>query len=221
MVQVLPSIDSKKIPEGFEYQWVALAVRGDEKLGDMRRMFDLGWRPVPPERHWDAPECIGFGHAHELRDGQIGWVVGGLLLCERSKILQDRARKEEREKADQQIGRLKTHSIEHRADLPEDNRGIDPDRILPIVSYHALREGVTATWTDNLTIGLWLSGWRYAEAHRYPEYQMFTKDPTKKRVLFFDRGQPRWLIERKGPPTGVRPAFDWYGILRFWRWWRK
>lgn len=217
-MQVLPQIDPKDIPPDVEYQWIALEVMGDEKLGDAKRMFDLGWRPVPAERHWNAGFGRGLGAAQELEGGKVGWVVGGLLLAERDKTLQLRAKKEEREKADAQLGRAIKSGLNWL--LPQDLRGIEEGRILPIASHHRVRDGWTATWTDKLTWSLWLAGWRYAAAKRYPEYQLFTKDPTKLRVLFFDRDQPRWLIERQGPAAGVRPAFDWYGFFRH-RWWRK
>lgn len=207
-MQVLPSIDPKEIPPELDYQWVTLAVMGDEKAGDYERMKAMGWRPVPAERHWNLDSTRGLGEAIEI-DHTVGWRVGACLLVERDKVLTERARKEERGKADRQFAAVTGKRSIDSNDLPIDTRGIDLGRILPIASWPALRDE-SFTWTDKLSWGLWLSGWRYVKPKRFPEYELFSKDPSKKKILFFERGEPRYLIGRKGAREFPRPRIDFF-----------
>lgn len=210
---VLPSIDPKEIPSDLDYQWATLALCGDGKAGDYEQMKRMGWRPVPAERHWNLDTARGIGQTVEI-DNMVGWRVGACILVERNKVLTERARREERGKADRQLASATGKRSIDANDLPIDTRGIDNDRIIPILGWQSLGDK-SYTWADKLTFGLWLSGWRYVPAKSHPEYGLFTKDPSKKKILFFDRGKPRYLIGRKGPYEIPRPGADWFRRLLY------
>jgi hypothetical protein len=204
-------IDPKEIPANFDYQWVAEDVMGDKALGDYQHQKNMGWRDVPPERYPNMPT-----------DGRR-IVHGGLVLVERPLVLSQRAKLEERDKADAQMGYARGMRQYREAiptdfrmgyDLPDDDRGIDPYRQMPIVSHLAVYGAYT--WTDKLTWALWLSGWRYVPADRHVEYFAATKDPQRKLVLFYDNGKARYLIWRKRRDF-TRPAADWLQRLMFWK----
>jgi hypothetical protein len=220
-------VDPKEIPADTDYQWVSLSVCGDEKLGDFERMKEMGWRPVPYDRHPrfnDYRErLLSFDKNGEKTLDEQRIVIQGLVLVERNMKLTERAKLEERDKADAQMGyargmRQYRESIptDFRMgyDLPDDDRGIEPNRRLALVSHYALNGAYT--WTDKLTFGLWLSGWRYVPADRHVEYFAATKDPQRKLVLFYDRDKPRYLIARRGDYS-QRPAADWLQRLMFWK----
>jgi hypothetical protein len=218
-------VDPKEIPADTDYQWVSLSVNGDEKLGDFERMKEMGWRPVPYDRHPrfnDYRErLLSFGKNGEKTLDEQRIVIQGLVLVERNMKLTERAKLEERDKADAQMGYARgERSISSPDSLPEDDRGIEPNRELPLISTWWVRDR-TYTWADHLSWGLWLSGWRYVPAARHVEYFAATKDPKYKRVLFFDAGSPRYMIERKGAATNFaifhRPKPDWLQRLMFWK----
>lgn len=94
---MLPSV---KVPAGFDYQWVTLAVGGDEELGDAQRMHNGGWRAVPQDRHPDIRTQI---------KGMI--VVGDLLLVERPKIMTTQSRAIEKIAADAPIEAIRQNTI--------------------------------------------------------------------------------------------------------------
>ena len=78
-------IDPEEIPPGYDYQWVEFAVDGD-----LQRMREDGWRPVPYSRH--PKEAEGYralsmkwkanGDQHEYEERIV---VGDLILVERPK----------------------------------------------------------------------------------------------------------------------------------------
>jgi hypothetical protein len=215
-------IDPKEIPTGFDYQWASLSVMGDEKLGDFERMKAMGWRPVPAKRHWDLESARGIGSVINL-DGFEAWGHNGLVLVERNMKLTERAKLEGRDRADAQMGFARSMRQYREAiptdfrmgyDLPDDDRGIDPYRPMPIVSHLVVYGAYT--WTDKLTLALWLSGWRYVPADRHVEYFTNTNDPQRKLVLFYDKGKARYLIWRKRRDF-TRPAADWLQRLMFWK----
>ena len=48
-------VDPKEIPAGQDYQWASYEILGDKRGGDFDRMQEMGWRPVPRERHPNNP----------------------------------------------------------------------------------------------------------------------------------------------------------------------
>lgn len=81
-------IDPAIIPKGWEYQWNAISVTGNQDvLADQNLlMAENGWRPVPSDRH--AGRYMPVGHKGAI-------IRGGQRLEERPKVLSDEARDED------------------------------------------------------------------------------------------------------------------------------
>lgn len=81
-------IDPAIVPTGWEYQWNAISVTGNQDvLADQNLlMAENGWRPVPSERH--AGRYMPVGHTGAI-------IRGGQRLEERPKALSDEARSED------------------------------------------------------------------------------------------------------------------------------
>jgi len=99
-MSLLPTV---KVPTGFDYQWVALAVNGHEKMGDYQRMREGGWRPVPYSRHPEVDERCRQLVINGPNEGEQRIVAGGLILVERPKILTTQSRAIDKIAADKQI----------------------------------------------------------------------------------------------------------------------
>lgn len=80
-------VDQAKVPEGMTYEWKRKTYWGKEDRKNMILQDENGFTPVPAKRH---PEIVGQTANPE---GEIE--VGGLVLMERPKELQDEARQEE------------------------------------------------------------------------------------------------------------------------------
>lgn len=48
-------VDTATIPPGSRYKWVRIAVAGQPDPDNVSENMEMGWRPVPPERH---PELV-------------------------------------------------------------------------------------------------------------------------------------------------------------------
>lgn len=107
-MMLLPTV---KVPVGFDYQWVTLAVAGDEKIGDFQRMREGGWRPVPFERHPEVEERFRQLVINGPNEGEQRIVAGGLILVERPKILTTQSRAIEKRAADAPIEALREANI--------------------------------------------------------------------------------------------------------------
>ena len=69
-------------PEGWEYEKKSTHIAGKENTYHIQALKQAGWRPVMADRH---PELMPPGHTGPIERG-------GLMLMERPKILNDRAR---------------------------------------------------------------------------------------------------------------------------------
>jgi hypothetical protein len=89
-------IDPSIIPDGWEYQWNAISVTGNQDvLADQNLlMAENGWRPVPSDRH--AGRYMPAGHRGAI-------IRGGQRLEERPKALSDEARNEDLRAANQLV----------------------------------------------------------------------------------------------------------------------
>ena len=81
-------------PEGWVYQWNVVSVLGEEKRDMQAQMAQLGFTPVPAERHDGVFLPVGT-------KGEI--VLGGLRLEERPLELEMEAREEDRQAARSQV----------------------------------------------------------------------------------------------------------------------
>jgi len=90
------AIDPAIIPQGWEYQWNAITVVGNQEvlMDQQLQMAENGWRPVPAERH--PGRFMPAGHKGSI-------IRGGQRLDERPKILSDQARAEDLRNARQLI----------------------------------------------------------------------------------------------------------------------
>lgn len=87
-MQISPS----GIPEGMDYQLITSRVAGDSSFNQFEEMKKTGWRKVPRSRH------------PTLRTIDPEWIeYGGQLLVERPKLLTERAKTWEQQKADAQV----------------------------------------------------------------------------------------------------------------------
>ena len=88
-------IDPRIIPDGWDYQWWPFQVLGKEDPSGWTGVESGGWTSVPLSRH---PEM--------MPDGWKGYSIDkdGQRLMERPKIVTDRARTREYQKARQQVG---------------------------------------------------------------------------------------------------------------------
>lgn len=87
-------VPPEEIPPGWDYQWNAITVVGQQLREEQMVMQQNGWRPVPASRHegrWTEP---GY-------DGAI--VVKGLRLEERPTALGNEARAEDKARARAQV----------------------------------------------------------------------------------------------------------------------
>ncbi len=103
-------IPLEDIPDGMDYQWVALAVMGKIDARAMAMFAQNRWTPVPLSRH---PH---YGTDGGLIDGQKGTRIGketiqyedciireGMLLMERPMVITQFVRNNEKKKADDQV----------------------------------------------------------------------------------------------------------------------
>lgn len=84
------AFDRAIIPDGWDYQWVAYAVYGQDQTAAMVGYQENGWTPVPADRHPGMFMPPGY-KGNITRDGQ--------MLMERPMMLTMEARDEERRKA--------------------------------------------------------------------------------------------------------------------------
>lgn len=88
-------INPDKIPEGMDYNWKRLSVKGEIDTEHQIDLAENGWTPVPAERH---PDKAG-------RDAAPGSSIvrGGQVLMERPKILSKEANQEDLDKSREQL----------------------------------------------------------------------------------------------------------------------
>lgn len=80
-------------PDGWEYEWKTAQVLGREETMHQMHNSQTGWEPVPADRH---PGLMPNGyHGAVNRDGMV--------LMERPKIINDRVRRLEHERAVAQV----------------------------------------------------------------------------------------------------------------------
>lgn len=87
-------VDPAIIPEGWVYQWKRYSVLGQEEPAYMAELNQLGFTPVPAERHDGV--FIPSGSKGAI-------IIGGQILMERSILDEEDARMEEKERADAQL----------------------------------------------------------------------------------------------------------------------
>lgn len=90
--------DESARPEGFTYQWNAVAVIGNEDIvsRQMASMMRNGWTPVPASRH---PELHGF----KKPGPEDHIIIGGQMLMERPVEMTEEAREEDYQRAVGQV----------------------------------------------------------------------------------------------------------------------
>lgn len=102
-------IPANEIPEGWSYQWNAVAVLNQEMVSEQVQMFENGWRPVPASRHrgrWFKPDY----------EGAI--IVDGLRLEERPEEMTKEAAREDATAARKQM-RDQTDALKLTTKLPD------------------------------------------------------------------------------------------------------
>lgn len=87
-------VDPAIIPEGWVYQWKRFSVLGQEEPAYMAELGQLGFTPVPAERHDGV--FIPSGSKGAI-------IIGGQILMERSILDEEDARMEEKQRADAQV----------------------------------------------------------------------------------------------------------------------
>ena len=86
--------DPAIVPDGFVYQWKRYAVLGQEDPAYLAELHQVGFEPVPAERH----------DGLFLPKGTKGpIIIGGQILMDRPIDLEQEARAEEKYKADAQV----------------------------------------------------------------------------------------------------------------------
>lgn len=87
-------VDPSIIPDGWVYQWKRYSVLGQEEPAYMAELAQLGFTPVPAERHDGVFVPAGM-------KGAI--IIGGQILMERSILDEEDARAEDKARADAQL----------------------------------------------------------------------------------------------------------------------
>lgn len=100
-------------PDGWIYQWKRHSVLGQEDPGYMAGLSQVGFTPVPAERH---PGMF-------LPAGSTGSIIiGGMILMERPIELEEEAREEDRERAHaQKVGSFEQFGIKTKFDTDSRN----------------------------------------------------------------------------------------------------
>lgn len=75
-------INREEIPPGWDYQWKTKTVLGQEDPAYQVAIRRAGWEPVPASRH---PAMMPDGGKYPVIERK------GMILCERPKIISDRA----------------------------------------------------------------------------------------------------------------------------------
>lgn len=88
------AFDRAIIPDGWTYEWKRYSVLGQEDPGYLAELHQVGYTPVPAERHPGKFLPEGF-------KGNI--VIGGMILMERPLDLEKEARAEDKFRADSQV----------------------------------------------------------------------------------------------------------------------
>jgi hypothetical protein len=82
-------VPQNRIPDGYEYAWVAESVLNEPTPDNMTDRMINGWEPVPAARHPEMvpPPLPGY-------EGTEAQVIrrGGLMLCQKRKELVEQAR---------------------------------------------------------------------------------------------------------------------------------
>lgn len=105
-------------PDGIDYMWIRISVRGNEQYSELHEMMAAGWRPVPHSRHPNL--FMATNDARLSPDACI--LKEGQLLVERPLGMTLQAREEQRREAtDQYHSRLRNHGLE----VPQGARGVD------------------------------------------------------------------------------------------------
>ncbi len=89
------AVPGYEIPEGWSYQWVREEVIGQPDKSNVALMHNNGWRRVPDDRH---------NGKYQPR--------GGLVLCERPKVLTDEAKMDDAAKA-RELVRAQKEALGH------------------------------------------------------------------------------------------------------------
>lgn len=105
-------------PDGVDYLWIRISVRGNEEYSELHEMMAAGWRPVPHSRHPNL-----FTATTDQRLSQEACCLKqGQLLMERPLGMSLEAKREQQREANEQFyGRLRNHGIQ----VPQGARGID------------------------------------------------------------------------------------------------
>lgn len=87
-------IDPSMVPEDWSYEWKRLTVYGAEDPAYQVQLAQKGWQPVPAARHPEMMPSTGEWHTIDRK---------GMRLMERPKVITDRARMTDKQKAKQQV----------------------------------------------------------------------------------------------------------------------
>jgi hypothetical protein len=88
------AFDKSIIPDGWVYQWKRHTVLGQEDHAYQAELAQVGFTPVPAERHEGVFLPVGY-------KGSI--IIGGQILMERPVELEREARMEDRDRANAQV----------------------------------------------------------------------------------------------------------------------
>lgn len=88
------AFDKSIVPDGWVYQWKRHTILGQEDPSYQAELHQVGFTPVPAERHDGMFLPVGF-------KGSI--IIGGQILMERPVELEMEARAEDKARADAQV----------------------------------------------------------------------------------------------------------------------
>lgn len=82
-------VDPNTIPHGWEYKWIRIGILGQPDYENEGKNMQLGYTPVPADRHPELVMRYRKGSDHHLENCII---KEGLMLCEIPKVFNDERR---------------------------------------------------------------------------------------------------------------------------------